>query len=150
MKKYTSYEQMIEDRVITGKNVQEEPPCVAVMKPTFKEYIPGESVTYIYPVLNQFLNPKKTMQGGFIAAAFDNVLGTLAFLETKSKSLATADLAVYYHRPAMAGENLTITAFIKHKGQNMVFITGEAYNSEGKLVATATTNLVAFESNGNQ
>lgn len=148
MKKYTSYEQMIADKVITGRIAEEQPPCVTVMKPVFKEYIPGESITYIYPVLDEFLNPRRTMQGGFIAAAFDNVLGTLAFLETKLKNLASADLAVYYHRPALAGEELTITAYLKHKGKNIVFLSGEAYNSDGKLVATATTNLVSFENNG--
>lgn len=148
MKRYTSYGEMIEDKLISGKNVLDQPPCVAVMKPSFKEYIPGESVTFIYPVLNEFLNPRQTMQGGFIAAAFDNVLGTLAFLESKTMSLATADLAVYFHRPAMAGDNLTITAYLKHKGRNIVFLSGEAFNSSGKLVATATTSLVSFENNG--
>lgn len=148
MKKYTSYEQMIAEKLLKNPAALIPPPCVAIMEPCFKEYIPGVSITYIYPVLESFLNPRRTMQGGFIAAAFDNVLGTLAFLETKNMDMATLDLYVNYHRPAMAGEDLTITAFIKHRGKTRSFYTAEAYNSQGKLVATAATNIVALESNG--
>jgi uncharacterized protein (TIGR00369 family) len=142
VKKYTSYDELVAEGIVKAQTTQNIPPCIAIMEPTFLEYNPGVSISYQYPVLEKFLNPQKTMQGGFLTAAFDNVMGTLAYLEAKSPQMSTLDLSVNFHRPALADDVLTITAFLKHKGKTVVSLTGEACNSQGKLVATATTNLI--------
>ncbi len=119
--------------------------CVATMQPEYVSYKPGESVTFKFPILEMFLNPRRSMQGGFVGAAFDNVFGILVLLETKRKEMATIDLSVNYIKPIFVGDELYITTYIKSKGNTICSLYGEAKNKEGKLIATSTTNIMLIQ-----
>ena len=121
------------------------PNCAAFMKPKFIEYSSGEKLTFTFPVREEYLNPAQAMQGGFITAAFDNVFGPLSLLEMKSSYTTTITLTTSYHRPIFAGDELTVTAWLKNKGRRKVHMTADAYNSAGKLVATATCDYMLAE-----
>jgi len=124
------------------KTDQPVPSCLSIMEPEIVEYHPGKSLTLSFPVLDMYLNGNKVMQGGFIAAAFDNVFGVLSFLEKENINMSTIDLQVNYHRPLTAGDRLVITAYLKHSGNTILGLYAECFNSEGKLAATATTNII--------
>jgi acyl-coenzyme A thioesterase PaaI-like protein len=51
------------------------PNCFRFMQGRVVEYLPQERLTVAFPVLDEYLNPAGSMQGGFITAAFDNVFG---------------------------------------------------------------------------
>ncbi len=116
--------------------------CVVTMQPEHVSYTPGDCLTLKFPILDMFLNPRKSMQGGFVSAAFDNVFGILVLLETKRKEMATIDLSVNYIKPIFVGDELYITTYIKSKGNTVCSLYGEAKNKEGKLIATSTTNIM--------
>lgn len=157
MKKiYNDFKSLIEDGVITkdmlagiGININEnqiraDDHCVALFQPEFMQYIPGESVTYNFLVSSAYLNPRKTMQGGYIAAAFDISFGGLFFLEEKNIiNVVTIDMAINYHKPVHENDILTITAKVKNAGKRLTYMIGEAINQKGELIASATTNLIA-------
>ena len=152
---YNDFELLIKDGIINkgmlesiGININEnqikgDNNCVALFQPEFIQFIPGESVSYNFSVLNQYLNPRKTMNGGYIASAFDLTFGGLFFLECKDiVNVVTIDMAVNYHKPVHENDILTITAKFKNSGKRLTHMIGEAVNQKGQLIASATTNLI--------
>lgn len=118
------------------------PYCFKYMQGTVLDFVEGESLTISFPVLRDYLNPSGTMQGGFITAAFDNVFGPLCYLATKTTATTTIDIITSYHRPIFEGDELIITATVKNKGRNKIYMTAEAYNQDKKLVATASSDYI--------
>jgi len=121
------------------------PRCAKFIRGHFVNYNPGKSLTLAFPVLEEYLNPAQTMQGGIISAAFDNVFGPLCLLETKTPMTTTIDINTSYHRPIMEGDTLTITATVTSKGRTKIHMVGEAYNNQNKLIASATTNYIILD-----
>jgi len=123
------------------------PRCSSFIKGDFIEYIPGKSLTMAFPVLEDYLNPAQTMQGGIITAAFDNVFGPFCYIESKTGATAAIDINTTYHRPIMAGDVLTVTVHLLAKGRTFIHMTGEAYDSKNRLVATCTTKYMVLDRN---
>ncbi|NPV92676.1 MAG: PaaI family thioesterase [Firmicutes bacterium] len=119
--------------------------CWDLMKPELVEYVEGKSMTFRFPVLEIYSNPRKSMQGGFISAAFDNSYGPLASVVTGQLEMASVDLCVNYHRPIFENDTLTVKVYIKSKGKNILHLTGEAFDSKDRLIASSVTNIMLLE-----
>lgn len=113
------------------------PNCFVAMKAEFVDYESRRSLTVAFPVLEESLNPLRTMQGGFLVAAFDNVFGPLSYLAARYPCV-TLTLNTQFIRPVEPGDRLTIKAAVISRGVQVLQMTGEAFNSKNKLVATAT------------
>lgn len=144
MARFTSIEQMAQKYRFPAIK---HPQCREVMQPEFVEYMEGESLTYRFPVLEMYANPRNSMQGGFIGAAFDNTFGGLVYLLTGKLEMASIDMYINYHRPIFVGDHLYTKAMLKSKGRTVVHMLGESYDGKERLVATATTNIMLL---GNQ
>lgn len=122
------------------------PNCFLAMKGEFVQYESRESLTASFPVLEENLNPLRTMQGGFLAAAFDNVFGPLSYVAARNPCV-TINLNTEFIRPVEVGDRLTITAKVVSRGMQILYMTGEAVNSKNKLVAigTATATVARAE-----
>ncbi|MGI5912248.1 MAG: PaaI family thioesterase [Syntrophomonadaceae bacterium] len=142
MTRYTDLESMIAAGIVKGKL---DPPCVQVMQRELVEYIPGESLTNAYPVLEMYSNPRKVMQGGFIAAAFDNTFGTYIYYTVNHLRMATIDLNLSFQNPIFVGDTLLVKAYIKKFGKTIVHMVGEAFDSKNKIIATSTTNVMIMD-----
>ncbi len=142
MTKYTSLESMVAAGILQPL---ENPNCVETMQREFIEYIPGASLVCAYPVLKIYSNPRKAMQGGFIAAAFDNTFGALVYLTTQKINMATIDMSINYHKPIFENDKLEVTVNLKSLGRTIVNLVGEAYDKEKNLIATATTNMILLD-----
>ena len=116
------------------------PECAQFMGARFEEHIAGKSISFSFPVKEEYLNPGKTMQGGFITAAFDNVFGPLSVLEMGTFFSAAVNINTSYHRPVFLGDEIKVTAYVKAKGKKKLHMVAEAYNKEGKIVASATSD----------
>ncbi len=121
------------------------PECAQFMEAKFEEHIAGKSISFSFPVKEEYLNPGKTMQGGFITAAFDNVFGPLSVLEMGTFFAAAVSINTSYHRPVFLGDYITVTAYVKAKGKKKLHMLAEACNREGKIVATATSDYLVTE-----
>lgn len=122
-----------------------KPNCSGFVKGDFVEYNPGKSLTLAFPVLEDYLNPAQTMQGGIITAAFDNVFGPFCFLVSQTNSTAAIDINTTYHRPIIAGDVLTVTVNLIARGRTFIHMAGEAYDSRNKLIATCNTKYMVLD-----
>lgn len=113
------------------------PPCYTNMKARLTGHKPDIELTVAFPVIEAYVNPAGSMQGGIISAAFDNVFGPLCYRASKTPASAMVHMNTSYHRPVFPGDELTITARVKSKGKRIVHMEAEAYNREKKLVASA-------------
>lgn len=125
------------------------PNCFISMQGRLVDYSHSNSLTIAFPVLENYLNPAGSMQGGFITAAFDNVFGPLCHATTGTGATTTVDINTSYHRPIFAGDELIITATAKSQGRSKVHMVAEAFNKNNKLIATATTNYIHVNRPGN-
>lgn len=120
--------------------VERRPECSVLLDQKTLEYLPEKSLTVDYPVAEKFLNLAGTMQGGFIVAAFDNTFGQLCYLVTEKVPIATIDINTTFHRPIFKNDMLRIIARVQSKGKTTINLVGEAFNKDGKLIASAMTN----------
>ncbi len=113
------------------------PNCFIAMKAEFVDYDSRRSLAVTFPVLDESLNPLGMMQGGFVVAAFDNVFGPLSYLAARCPCV-TLTLNTQFIRPVESGDRITIRASVISRGAQVLQMTGEAFNSVNKLVATGT------------
>jgi len=118
------------------------PPCFVTMNAEFAAYESRSSLTVTFPVTENTLNPVGAMQGGFITAAIDNVMGPLSYLAMRNPA-STLDLHTQYVRAVTVGDTLTVTARVVSMGPVTMVMTAEARNGRGKLVAAATANAIS-------
>ena len=115
------------------------------------KYIGYENDTYKYELefSEECLNPFKTVQGGMIASAIDEITSISVNILTEDKYLpSSTDIHITFHRPLFLGK-VTGTAKIIKLGKQIVSIEGKLYTSSGKVAAsglhtavlTSTSNL---------
>lgn len=122
-------------------DAQLPPECFALMKAEYIDYESRMMLKISFPVLPEYLNPMKSMQGGFIAAAFDNVIGPLSYLAARA-TCVSLDMHTNFIRPIYAGDLLTITARVVIRGRSTMNISAEGVNAKGKLVASCSSHLI--------
>lgn len=113
------------------------PNCFVSMQAKFVEYESRRSLAVTFPVLEESLNPLRTMQGGFIVAAFDNVFGPLSYLAARVPCV-TLNLNTQFIRPIALQDHLTVRATVVSRNAQVLQMTAEAFNSRNKLIATAS------------
>ena len=91
------------------------PPCFHDMQGEFLRYSSRKAILVSFPVLAKQLNPIGVMQGGYIAAAFDNTLGPLSYLATQ-KPAVTLDMTQTYLRAARLDEKMYCEAEVITRG----------------------------------
>lgn len=128
-----------------GAGMPFPPDCFTSMEGRFLEYDSRKSLKASFSVLKGSLNPQGKMQGGFLTAAFDNVFGPLSYLAARAPCI-TLDITTQFLRGLEAGETVTVAAEVVAHGSGSIYMTAEAFNSAGKLVATSHTNLLIVKS----
>lgn len=120
--------------VPAGMNLQIPPPCLIDMQGEPLEYEENASLTVRFPVLPRYANPLGHMQGGYIVAALDNTLGPFSYLIAPPS--VTSSLNTQYLRPVTSETNfITCVARLTERTRGTLYLTGEARNAEGKVVA---------------
>lgn len=128
---------------LLGPGVAFPPPCFTTMKATFLAYESRTALTVAFPVEEAFLNPVGVMQGGFIAAAIDNVMGPLSYLAMR-RPAATLSLHTQFIRGTVPGNTLAVVARVVSRTPQTLVMTAEARNEKGKLIAMATATAVGI------
>lgn len=120
------------------------PPSFTSMNAEFEEYEKNKRLVVSFPVDKSQTNPIGVMQGGFIAAAFDNVFGPLSYMIAK-RAMTTIDMNVQYIRGVEVDQRVFVEAKLVAKGFSTLYMTAEMKNAKGKLLATASTNLLIIK-----
>ncbi len=126
-----------------GDAIRFPPNCFVDMEARFVRYESRQLLVVRIPVRERSFNPVGVMQGGYIAAGFDNTMGPLSYLAARRPCL-TLDLHTQFIRAASGGDILTFTARVVSRGSSTMVIGGEAQNQKGKLIALATANVTTI------
>lgn len=120
------------------------PPAFVDMEAEILDYQKNKSIQVSFPVIKKQTNPMGVMQGGYIAAAFDNAFGPLSFLIAK-KPTVTIDMNIQYIRSVATEQTVVVVAKLEAKGFTTMHMTAEMRTEYGKILATATTNLLILK-----
>ena len=89
----------------------------------------------------EFTNPAGTVQGGFLAAMLDDVIGfTVGMSYGRGVIAASLEIKVSFLRPARPGR-ITGSAHIVQRTPDTAFAEGELRDGRGRLLATASSTL---------
>lgn len=113
------------------------PPVFETMQGEFLDYdLAAGWLRVRFPVLEKFLNPYGSMQGGMVAAAVDNALGPLSMMVAPPN--VTRRLEMKYSRPATLelGHITVKCEFLGRQGRQLAF-RAQVRDPEGKLLARA-------------
>jgi acyl-coenzyme A thioesterase PaaI-like protein len=89
-----------------------------------------------FPVLERYLNPYGTMQGGMVAAAVDNTLGPLSVLVAPPN--VTRRLEMTYSRPATLDTGpIVVHARLLDRQERLLFFKANARDRQGLRLARA-------------
>ncbi len=117
------------------------PPCFFDMQGQFLRYVSRKALLVSFPVLEKQLNPIGVMQGGVLAAAFDNTLGPLSYAAAQ-KAAVTLDMTQTYLRGIRRRDTLFCEAQVVTRGQRTLYMTANAFDQRNKLIATAQTQIL--------
>ena len=96
----------------------------------------NELYKYELEFSKQCLNPFKTVQGGMIASAIDEITSISVNILTKDEFLpSSTDIHITFHRPLFEGKIFGTAKIIK-LGRQLVSIEGKLFSSSGKIAAT--------------
>ena len=115
------------------------------------KYIGLDKDTYKYELefTEDCLNPFKTVQGGMIASAIDEITSISVNILTQDKYLpSSTDIHITFHRPLLIGKVIGAAKIIK-LGKQILSVEGKLFTSSGKVAAsglhtavlTSTTNI---------
>jgi uncharacterized protein (TIGR00369 family) len=123
-----------------GVTLELPPPASKALDMRFEEYVPARSLKATVVVPEQYGNAMGLLQGGFLCAMFDELIGPLSYL-TAGGPTTSLQLTTHFLRPVFAGARLTFTAEVRKAGRTAIYIAEEAYNDDEKLVGTAMSTV---------
>lgn len=113
------------------------PPVFHRMKGQFLHFNSQEwALSARFPILNEYLNPYGTLQGGIISALIDNTIGPLSFLAARPN--VTRHLEVTFNRsitPDLA--YVEVTARLSEQNHPKLTFKAAVRDPEGNLMARA-------------
>jgi uncharacterized protein (TIGR00369 family) len=87
----------------------------------------------------EFCNPAGFIQGGILSAMLDDTMGPAAFIMSNGKMFTpTVTMTVNFLSPGKVGA-FECEAKVVQMGKTVVFVDAKLMDSEGTLVATATS-----------
>ncbi|WP_425528910.1 PaaI family thioesterase [Leptospira wolffii] len=141
-------ENQLDEMQKEWEKFSEKAPGLLIPPPAFKE-LSGEFVSYVrkkeltcsFYIEPRFSNPMGVFQGGFLGAAFDNTFGPLCYLAA-GKPTTTLELSVSYIRMVKENQRITVHAKVVARGNQHIYLEGQAFDEEGKLLAKSTTQVL--------
>ena len=113
--------------------------------PTF-EYLNGEvldeapgRVRCLFRPTEEMTNPWGAVQGGILAAFFDDTMGPAVVSVASGRGFTTVSLNLSYLRAAKPGEPVVCEAVVVKHGRTQAYVEGSlTRESDGALLARAT------------
>ena len=132
-------------RETLGEGPELPPPIVRAMDARVEAWERGRRLVMSFPAKPSYAGPTGFLQGGVIAAAFDDVLGPVAYTAAGGVVVSIA-LSVTFHRPLRVGRSrLVVEATLVEATRRLVFVRGEARDEERRLLATCTSELIRVD-----
>jgi acyl-coenzyme A thioesterase 13 len=103
----------------------------------------SDSLTVSFIVRKEMTNPFGILHGGMTAAMIDEVMGILCFTLSTEQYYPTVNLSIDYFASAKTQDTVIVTAKVVRKGKTIVNLFATLTNDKGKILAQATSNLIA-------
>ena len=100
------------------------------------------SLVMSFTVRDEFTNPAGVLHGGIAAAMLDDTIGTTVFVLGREFAYTSVNLSLDFLHAARGGEVVSVFANVVRAGKNIVHCEGRIMASDGKVIATCTTNLI--------
>jgi len=127
----------------------EMPPAAAMLGWQALSLAPGH-VRVRYTARPEFTNPHGAIQGGFLAAMLDDVMGPALFTTLGADQFApTIEMKVNFLRPAHPGP-LIAEGRVVHRTRSLAFLEGTLSTVDEDLIATATATARIVEPPGSK
>jgi uncharacterized protein (TIGR00369 family) len=123
-----------------GVTLELPPPSVQTLNIRYEAYVPATSLSATVAAAKPYGNAVGLLQGGIIAAMFDDVIGPLSYLTARLPT-TSLDLTTHFLRPVFVGETVKLKAVVRKAGRTAIYVAAEAHNGGDKLVATAMSTL---------
>lgn len=101
------------------------------------------SLTVEFVIREEMTNPGKILHGGVTASMLDDVMGMTVFSLGRDSFYTTINLSIDYLLPAKVGDVVYVKSKVIRAGKTVINMECEVRNSEHKIIAKCTSNLVA-------
>ena len=106
----------------------------------FLNYIDRQELFTKFNIKPKLSNPQGTVQGGIIAACFDDTFGPLGIVAARHPVMSI-DINIQYVRAVPLEKDIFIHTKVISRSPSTLFLRADAFNARGKLMAQASTNL---------
>ncbi len=123
------------------------PPCAELLGWEILDADPGRGwIRIAFEGRPEFRNPAGYIQGGFLAAMLDDVMGPAAYIHSEGRQFSpTIDMAVSFMAPARPGRFVGEGQVVQI-GKSIGFLEGKLWDADGVMVAKATATCRVVES----
>lgn len=98
-----------------------------------------------FTVKEYMLNPIQILHGGVAATMLDELMGAAGFLMNRPVGYATINMNVDYLHSAKVNDVLIGEGKIIRAGKTVMHAEAKLTNADGKVIAKATSNLIATQ-----
>lgn len=130
----------LEDKILDLYKTEQIPGCAELFGNIEILESSKEHLVITMKEWDHMLNPMGYVQGGFIVAAFDNAFGMVGVIAAERIGISI-NLQTYFHRSLLPSDKLTIKVRVKSMGKTIMHVTGEGYNDDGQLIASAHSDI---------
>jgi uncharacterized protein (TIGR00369 family) len=119
---------------------QPSPSCAELLGwELIAEYPDDGRIEIAFHPTAQMLNPRGTVQGGFVAAMLDDLMGTAFITLTNgAEAPVTLDMNVSFLNPVMHGR-VTGKGRVIKRSRSTAFLEAELFDLDGNLLARSTS-----------
>lgn len=89
------------------------------------------------------LNPLGILHGGIVSTILDELMGAVSFTLARPNGFVTINMNVDFLSPAKLDEVVWAEGAVVRAGKTVLHVKAELYNTENKLLAKATSNMIA-------
>jgi uncharacterized protein (TIGR00369 family) len=128
-----------------GKPLDDSPSGLARwLAPTLTAF-DDEGLTLTFVVRPEMTNAANVLHGGIVAAMLDEVMGMTVFVYSQGRYHASVNLNINYLLAGQIGDRIVARSHILRMGRRIVSISATLHSANGALMAHATSNLIAID-----
>jgi acyl-coenzyme A thioesterase 13 len=95
-----------------------------------------------YIVREDMTNPMRALHGGMAATILDDIVGTLVYTMGKEFAFVSVNLNCDFLHTAKLGDMISAKAQVVREGKNIIHVEGQIHDTEGRIIAKCTSNLI--------
>ncbi len=126
-----------------GKSTKNSPSPFAHWLDGILEEVEFGQLCIRFTVRPDMTNPHGMLHGGVISGMLDDVIGTTVATLDKEQPFVSINLSVDFVQGARVSDEVIAKAKVIRNGRTAVYVQAELFNQSAKLLAVATSNLVA-------